>query len=104
MNRSDLFMMALQNLWARKSRTLFNIFGIVVSCSMLLLVLAGTRGAHNGLMNLFAKSDFARHFAITPGRDRSAEPAEPTSKSKPAANACLGAQKLPYDSRFAGKA
>ncbi|QEG24036.1 ABC transporter permease [Mariniblastus fucicola] len=71
MSRYDLIMMALQNLWARKSRTAFNIFGIVISCSMLLLVFAGTRGARDGLMNLFSESDFARSFAITPGRDRS---------------------------------
>ena len=70
MNRSDLFMTALQNLWARKSRTAFNIFGIVVSCSMLLLVFAGTRGARDGLMNMFSQSEFAQHFAITPGRNR----------------------------------
>ncbi len=63
-------MMAMQNLWARKSRTAFNIFGIVISCTMLLLVLAGTRGARQGLMNLFSQSDFARQFAITPGRDQ----------------------------------
>lgn len=78
MNRSDLFMMALQNLWARKSRTAFNIFGIVVSCSMLLLVFAGTRGAHDGLLNLFDQSDFARHFAIRSGRDKSVEPTTPS--------------------------
>ncbi len=68
MNRSELFMMAIQNLWARKSRTAFNIFGIVVSCSMLLLVFAGTRGARDGLMNLFGQSDFSKQFAIVPGR------------------------------------
>ena len=73
-------MMALQNLWARKSRTAFNIFGIVVSCSMLLLVFAGTRGAHDGLLNLFDQSDFARHFAITSGRDKSVEPTTPSPK------------------------
>ena len=82
MNRSDLFMMALQNLWARKSRTAFNIFGIVVSCSMLLLVFAGTRGAHDGLLNLFSQSDFARHFAITSGRDKSGEPTTPLPENK----------------------
>ena len=42
MNFRDLIWMALQNLWARRSSTAFNIFGIVVSCSMLLLVFAGT--------------------------------------------------------------
>ena len=77
MNRSDLFMMALQNLWARKSRTAFNIFGIVVSCSMLLLVFAGTRGARDGLMNLFSQSDFATQFAIIQGRGQSAAASTP---------------------------
>jgi len=68
MNRPELFFMALHNLWTRKSRTAFNIFGIVVSCSMLLLVLAGTRGARDGLLNLFGQSDFAKQFAVTQGR------------------------------------
>lgn len=77
MSRTDLILMALQNLWARKSRTLFNIFGIVVSCSMLLLVFAGTRGAHNGLMNLFSDSDFATKFAVRPGRNYNVTPKTP---------------------------
>lgn len=77
MNRSELFMMAVQNLWTRKSRTAFNIFGIVISCAMLLLVFAGTRGAREGLLNLFSQSDFARQFAITAGRDKSALPKNP---------------------------
>jgi len=67
-------MMALHNLWSRKSRTAFNIFGIVVSCSLLLLTFAGTRGARNGMMNLFSQSDFAKHFAIRPGRNYKVEP------------------------------
>ena len=49
MNFRDLVKMALQNLWARRSSTAFNIFGIVVSCSMLLLVFAGTRGARDAV-------------------------------------------------------
>ena len=80
MNRFDLFFMAVQNLWARKSRTAFNIFGIVVSCSLLLLTFAGTRGARDGLMNLFADSDFSKQFAIRPGRDFSVEPHQPDKK------------------------
>jgi ABC-type antimicrobial peptide transport system permease subunit len=77
MNRSDLFLMALHNLWSRKSRTLFNIFGIVVSCSLLLLTFAGTRGARDGMMNLFSQSDFAMHFAIRPGRNQKDAPKAP---------------------------
>ena len=82
MNRSDLFMMALHNLWARKSRTAFNIFGIVVSCSMLLLVFAGSRGARDGLTNMFNNSDFAKKFTISPGRNLNAKPT--SDRKKPA--------------------
>jgi len=67
MKSPELFAMALHNLWSRKSRTLLNTFGIVVSCVLLLLVLAGTRGAQQGLSELFENSDFARKFAILPG-------------------------------------
>ena len=67
MKSPELFAMALHNLWSRKSRTLLNTFGIVVSCVLLLLVLAGTRGAQQGLLELFENSDFARKFAILPG-------------------------------------
>jgi putative ABC transport system permease protein len=81
MNRSELFMMAIQNLWARKSRTAFNIFGIVVSCSMLLLVFAGTRGARDGLMNLFGQSDFSKQFAIIRGRATNANSELPKAAS-----------------------
>ena len=80
MNFRDLVKMALQNLWARKSSTAFNIFGIVVSCSMLLLVFAGTRGARDGLLNLFSESELAKQFAIRPGRNLNETPK--ASKSK----------------------
>ena len=74
MNFRDLIKMALQNLWARKSSTAFNIFGIVVSCSMLLLVFAGTRGARDGLLNLFSESELAKQFAVRPGRNLNKPP------------------------------
>ena len=80
MNFRDLIKMALQNLWARRSSTAFNIFGIVVSCSMLLLVFAGTRGARDGLLNMFSESELAKQFAIRPGRNLNAPPK--ASKSK----------------------
>lgn len=67
MNLLDLLPMALQNLWARKSRTVLNTFGVVVSCTLLLLVLAGTRGARDGITRLFEKSDFARKYAVLQG-------------------------------------
>ena len=74
MNFRDLIRMALQNLWGRRSSTAFNIFGIVVSCSMLLLVFAGTRGARDGLLNLFSESELAKQFAIRPGRNLNVAP------------------------------
>jgi len=84
MKRFDLIRMALQNLWARKASTAFNIFGIVVSCSMLLLVFAGTRGAHEGLLNLFSESDLAKQFSIRAGRNLNAQPkTEKTEHSMP---------------------
>ena len=66
----ELIPMALSNLWARKSRTVLNTFGIVISCALLLLVLAGTRGAQHGILSLFEQSDFARKFAIFQGYER----------------------------------
>ena len=80
MNRTDLIRMALHNLWARKWSTVFNILGIVISCSMLLLVFAGTRGAHDGLLNLFAESDLAKQFSIRPGRNFNSQPKTPKAK------------------------
>ena len=84
MSFRELIKMALQNLWARKSSTAFNIFGIVVSCSMLLLVFAGTRGARDGLLNLFSESELAKQFAIRPGRNLKASPkATPSEHDMP---------------------
>ena len=84
MNFRDLIRMALQNLWVRRSSTAFNIFGIVVSCSMLLLVFAGTRGARDGLLNLFSESELAKQFAIRPGRNLNVSPkAAPSQKNMP---------------------
>ena len=54
---------------------------------MLLLVFAGTRGARDGLMNLFSKSDFARKFAITQGLNR---PDTPTASQTPPERATKG--------------
>lgn len=82
MRTTELFLMAVQNLWARKSRTAFNIFGIVVSCSMLLLVFAGTRGAREGLLNLFEQSDFAKQVAIRQGRKKASADAPPHEVSQ----------------------
>ena len=72
--------MAAHNLWTRRSRTAFNTFGIIVSCSLLLLVMAGTRGARDGLINLFEQSEFATKLAILPGRMKTVENEPPKEK------------------------
>ena len=51
---------------------------------MLLLVFAGTRGARDGLLNLFSESELAKQFAIRTGRNLNVSPkAAPSQKNMP---------------------
>ena len=53
MTNSDVFRMAVHNLWQRRTRTLFNLTGIVTGCIVLLMTAAGTTGARNAIHTLF---------------------------------------------------
>ena len=48
----DLMRMALHNLWSRKLRTTLNLIGVVISCVILMMTFAGTRGVRTGLMSI----------------------------------------------------
>ncbi len=74
MKISDVIQMALHNLWSRKLRTILNLVGVVVSCVILMMTLAGTRGVRTGLMSIINSSDEAKRFMIYPGFDKSKEP------------------------------
>ncbi len=74
MRTSDVFRMAVHNLWQRRVRTLFNLAGIVTGCIVLLMTAAGTSGARDAIHTLFDSSDFARQIYIFPGGGSWEEP------------------------------
>ena len=76
MRTSDVFRMAVHNLWQRRVRTLFNLTGIVTGCIVLLMTAAGTSGARDAIHALFDSSDFARQIFIFPGGGSWEEPPE----------------------------
>ena len=76
MRASDVFRMAVHNLWQRRMRTLFNQTGIVTGCIVLLMTAAGTSGARNAIHALFDSSDFARQIYIFSGGRSWEEPPE----------------------------
>ena len=73
MNLRDTIWMSVHNLWSRKGRTLLNLSGVVVSCVLLLLTLAGTRGAQVGILNILNAADQTKRFMIFETNDRSAK-------------------------------
>ena len=64
MTWNDIAVMALQNLWSRKLRTVLNIFGVVLACVVLAMMLAGTRGVTAGFEAIINESEDARKFMI----------------------------------------
>jgi ABC-type antimicrobial peptide transport system permease subunit len=76
MRASDVFRMAVHNLWQRRMRTLFNLTGIVTGCIVLMMTAAGTSGARNAIHALFDSSDFTRQIYIFPGGRSWEEPPE----------------------------
>ena len=76
MRASDVFRMAVHNLWQRRMRTLFNLTGIVTGCIVLLMTASGTSGARNAIHALFDSSDFTRQIYIFPGGRSWEEPPE----------------------------
>jgi len=79
MNLRDSICMSIHNLWSRKGRTALNLFGIVISCVLLSLTLAGTRGAREGVFDIMNASEQTKQFMIFESYDRSAKvPAEAT--------------------------
>lgn len=76
MRTSDVFRMAIHNLWQRRVRTLFNLTGIVTGCIVLLMTAAGTAGVRHAIHALFDSSDFVRQIYIFPGGHVWQEPPE----------------------------
>ena len=70
MNIRDTIWMSVHNLWSRKGRTLLNLLGVVVSCVLLFLTLAGTRGARDGILDIMNASDQTKRFMISEARDQ----------------------------------
>ena len=73
MNFFDAFRMSAYNLWSRKGRTLLNLVGILISCVMLTMTLAGTRGAREGVFDIMNASDQTKQFMILESYDRRAK-------------------------------
>lgn len=73
MNIRDTIWMSVHNLWSRKGRTLLNLSGVVVSCVLLFLTLAGTRGARDGILDIMNASEQTKRFMIIESYDRSAK-------------------------------
>jgi ABC-type antimicrobial peptide transport system permease subunit len=73
MNISDTIWMSVHNLWSRKGRSLLNLSGVVVSCVLLLLTLAGTRGGREGILDIMNASEQTKRFMIFGSHDRSAK-------------------------------
>ena len=66
MSLSDIFRMALHNLWRRRLRTSLNLIGVVIGSVVLLLTSAGTRGARDAIHAIFDASEFARQIQVHP--------------------------------------
>ena len=64
MTWTDIAVMALQNLWSRKMRTVLNVFGVVLACVVLAMMLAGTRGVTAGFEAIINESEDARKFMV----------------------------------------
>lgn len=66
MSLTDIFRMALQNLWQRRLRTALNLIGIVIGSIVLLMTSAGTRGVREAIHALIDANEFARQILIHP--------------------------------------
>lgn len=64
MRVGDAATMAFHNLICRKRRTILNLVGVVIGCTMLLLTLAGTRGVSSGIQNMVNNIEEARRIVI----------------------------------------
>lgn len=64
----DLVKMAFQNLYRRKVRSAFNLSGIILGCTLLLLTLAAVTGIRQTLYRLFDESDIAKQIFIVDSR------------------------------------
>lgn len=76
MTFSDLVINALDNLYRRKSRTLLNLLGVVVSCVLLLLTLASASGVRAAIARFVEQSESAKRFQVATGYDRKTVPPE----------------------------
>ncbi len=78
MGMSEIFRMALHNLWQRRVRTFFNLTGIILGCMVLLMTAAAASGVRNAFHALFDSTEFVRQIYIFPGGTRWEEPPEGT--------------------------
>jgi putative ABC transport system permease protein len=76
----EIARMAFHNLWTRKARTALNLLGVVISCIMLLLTFAGTRGASNGMQAMIDQSEDVRMFSLWPNYDPQIEVPEDATR------------------------
>ena len=72
----DVAVMALHNLWSRKLKTFLNLLGIIISCTMLVMTFAGTRGASDGIHAIVNQSEQIRKLVIQSSWGGSLEPPE----------------------------
>ena len=76
MTFSDLVINAFDNLYRRKSRTVLNLLGVVVSCVLLLLTLASASGVRAAIARFVEQSESAKRFQVATGYDRNSVPPE----------------------------
>ena len=74
MNFTDTLLTATQNLLTRKWRTVLNLIGVVVACTMLIMTLAGTRGVADGIQSMISALDGVSRFVVRPGWNINNEP------------------------------
>ena len=74
MTSSDLVLNAFENLYRRKSSTLLNLLGVVVSCVLLLLTLASASGVRAAIARFVEQSDSAKRFQVATGYDSKTVP------------------------------
>lgn len=58
----DTIEMAINNLLQRRGRSVLNLLGVVVGCTMLLMAAAGGQGVVAAIESLFERSEFARQI------------------------------------------
>lgn len=65
----DTIEMAVHNLLQRRGRSVLNLLGVVVGCTMLLMAAAGGQGVIGAIESLFERSEFARQIHGSPDHE-----------------------------------